>query len=101
MARWTTVVKAVARLGEHACQRQDEASGTLNEAAVILEELARRPPTCGQGESVAACHSMEEGGSLEGPFLDRGPPPAIEEGWELVKVPREWKLNVQLIQLCP
>ena len=79
-------MKALPRLGEHRRQWHDEASATLDQGAVIVEELTLRPPTCGQGESVAACHSMEEGGSLEGPFLDRGPAPAIEDGWELVEV---------------
>jgi len=75
VARRTRVVKALPRLGEHRRQWHDEASATMDQAAVILEELTIRPPTRGQGESVAACHSMEERASLEGPFLYRGPAP--------------------------
>ena len=87
MARRTSVVKALSRFDEHRRQWHDEASATLDQGAVIVEELTLRPPTCGQGESIAAGHSMQERGSLEGPFPDRATAPAVEEGWELVEVP--------------
>ncbi len=78
-------MEALPRL-EHRRQRHDEASATLDQAAVILEELTIRPPTGGQGESIAPCHAMEERGSLEGPFLDRATAPTIEEGTELINI---------------
>ena len=82
-------MKALSRPGEHLGERQGEASATMDQGAVILEELTIRPPTCGQGESIAACRTMEERGPLEGSFLDRATAPAIEEGWELIEVATE------------
>ena len=82
-------MKALPRLCEHRRQRQDEASATMDQGSVILEELTIRPPTSGQGESVAPCQSMEERGPLEGPFLHGGTAPTVEEGWELIEVATE------------